>query len=377
MKRLTLVIYSLSAGGAERVMSILANYWAEKGWPVTLLSFDDGSKDPFYKLHPSIIRRPLGIAGASFNVLQGLINNIKRIRVLRQAIKTSAPEVVIAFTSRVNVQVLLAALGLDLPVVISERTVPAQRSLGRIWNFLRHWCYAKSSCLIVQSQGVLSYFQDGSNMRMRVIPNPVMASNGFGSGLENKKSAPAKKVLLSMGRLTQVKGFDLLLKAFSQVAQNHSDWSLVIWGEGPERGSLEKLRDDLGLHDCVQFPGLTNAPAQEMRRADLFALTSRWEGFPNVICEAMVCGLPVISFDCPHGPREIIRENIDGILVPHKDVDALAASLHSLMGNEAERNRLSARAPEVLERFGLKKVMGMWEEELNATLERSINEQKI
>ena len=374
MMRLTLVIYSLSAGGAERVLSILANYWAEKGWPVTLLSFDDGSTDPFYKLHPSITRRPLGVARASSNVLQGLINNIKRIRVLRQAIKTSDPQAVIAFTSRVNVQVLLAAIGLDLPVIISERTVPAQRSLGKIWNFLRRWCYAKSSCLIVQSQGVLSYFSDGSKMKMRVIPNPVKESNGFGSGLENKKSAPAKKVLMSMGRLAEVKGFDLLLKAFAKVAQNHRDWSLVIWGEGPQRASLEKLRDDLGLHDCVQFPGLTNSPAIEMGRADLFVLTSRWEGFPNVIGEAMACGLPVISFDCPHGPREIIRENIDGILVPHKDVKALADALHSLMGDEAERNRLSARAPEVLERFGLKKIMGMWEEELNACLGSSINE---
>ena len=171
-----------------------------------------------------------------------------------------------------------------------------------------------------------------------------------------------------MGRLEEVKGFDLLLKAFAKVAEKHPDWSLVIWGEGSQRTFLEKLRDDSDLNDRVQFPGLTSAPAKEMRQADLFALTSRWEGFPNVICEAMVCGLPVISFDCPHGPREIIRENADGVLVPPGDVEALANSLDSLMGDEAKRNRLSKRGPEVLKRFGLKKVMGMWEAELKASV---------
>ena len=197
--RLTLVIYSLSAGGAERIMSIMANYWAEKGWPVTLLSFDDGSKDPFYNLHPSITRRPLGIAGDSSNVLEGLANNIKRIRLLRQAIKKSAPAAVISFTTRINVQVLLATLGLDHPVLISERTVPAQRSLGRIWDFLRRWCYAQSSCLIVQSQGVLSYFAKESNLKTRVIPNPVLELNGFGSDQKNKKKARPTKYYCRWG----------------------------------------------------------------------------------------------------------------------------------------------------------------------------------
>lgn len=355
-------------------MSILANSWAEKGWPVTLITFDDGKANPFYKLHPSITHLTIGTARASSNILHGLKNNFLHIRVLRQALKKSDPQAIVAFTSRVNVQVILATLGLDLPVIVSERSVPTHRSLGKIWSFLRRFCYAKASCLVVQSQGVLSYFSDISKLKMRVIPNPVIEPKGLESGLDSENMASGKKVLMSMGRLVEVKGFDLLLRAFAKVAQEHSDWSLVIWGEGPLRTSLEKLRDDLGLHHNVQLPGLTNAPAKEMYRADLFVLTSLWEGFPNVICEAMACGLPVVSFDCPFGPREIIRENIDGVLVPHKDVDALANSLQSLMDNEEKRNRLSERAPEVLERFGLEKVMEMWKEELNASLENTIYE---
>ena len=385
--RLTLIISSLSSGGAERVMSIMANHWAEKGRRITLLTFDDGSEPPFYDLHPKVNHYPLNLFKASINPIERVGNALKRHWTLRRAIRESAPQVVFSFLTSTNILTILSTLWLRIPVIVSERTSLTHHRIGKARKFLRRWIYPRTTCLVVQTHDALAYFPAAVRRKARVIPNPVTAPPDLPAeklagarrtrrqaqqaGGDKVKSKQRVKIVIAMGRLSQEKGFDRLLKAFAEISHKHPAWAVAVWGEGSLRPKLEAVRDELGLKGRVSFPGLTRKPFEEMRQADLFVLSSHYEGFPNALCEAMACGLPVVSFDCPSGPRAIIRDGIDGILVPPGDARALASAMDRLMVDESERERLAARAPEVVERFGVERVMGMWEAVLHNAIKRS------
>jgi glycosyltransferase involved in cell wall biosynthesis len=357
--RLTLVIYSITSGGAERIMSIMANYWVAKGWKITLLTLVNREIPPFYDLDSRINYIPLGIAGKSPNPIIAIWNNLKRIRRLRAAIYDSKADAAISFMDTTNAIALLATRGLKIPVVVSERTDPTMYSIGKIWEQLRKWTYLFADRIVVQTKRTLDYFPSQLQARAYIIPNPVLEPP---KGNDSSEKLLGDLSLIAMGRLEYQKGFDLLLQAFAQLKDLHPEWTLIILGEGSLRPKLEHLRNQLGLANCVHFPGMVKNIYDFLQQAKIFVMSSRFEGFPNALCEAMVCGLPVISTDCLSGPAEIIRDGVDGILVPNEDVSALASAMERLMSDEEERKRLAARAPEVTERFSLEKVMGMWEE---------------
>ena len=370
--RLTLIISSLSAGGAERVVTLMANYWADKGRSITLLTFDDGTLPPFYALDARVHHRALAIASDSTHTLAALWSNLRRVRRLRSAIRASRPDGVISFLDRVNILTLLATRGLKIPVVVMEQAHPGSYPIGRAWERLRNWTYPRAERVVAVTARALDYFSPRIKARACVIPNPAV-SDGEANEPPSDQFLTRPSVI-AVGRLIQLKGHDLLLQAFSQLKDRHSTWTLTILGEGPSRAQLESLRHQLGIADRVHLPGSVQSPYSFLRQADLFVMTSRFEGFPLALCEAMACGLAVISTDCPSGPREIIRDGVDGILVPNEDVEALAEAMGRLMSDEEERRRLGLRAREVTERFGLKKVMAMWEELLGQLVRESVEQ---
>ncbi len=367
--KITLIIHSLTYGGAERIMSIMANYWSAKGWQITLLTFDD-NKIPDFSLDSRVIYIPLGIAKKSPNAVIGIWNNFKRIRILRNAIINSNPDVVISFMSKINIITLLATRWLNVPVIVSERSNPGKSYLGRNWQQLRKWTYSFADKIVFQTQRARDYFPLNLQNNSCIIPNMVVLPP---IKKQSSEKLSTERSLIAMGRFVPEKGFDLLLQAFAKIKDNYPEWTLTILGDGKLRPELESLRNQLGLSDRVYFPGMVNNTYPFLQQAEIFIMSSRFEGFPNAICEAMACGLPVISTDCPSGPREIIRDGIDGILVPNENISTLAIAIKRLISNQQERKSLATRAPEITERFSVEKIMVMWEELLVEILQKEFS----
>lgn len=356
-RRLTLLIHSLAGGGAERVFSMLANHWAAQGHTVTLMTLDRVEND-LYPLDPRVRRIGLDLLRESHNAWQAVRNNWTQIRQLRRAVRQSRPERIVSFIEAMNITALLACRGLDGGVIIAERTDPRHHPVGRIWSRLRRWTYPRCRALVVQTEAVREWMRPMLRGRpIHVIPNAVPPVENS----SRNRSQDGRHRILAMGRLARVKGFDLLIRAFAPVADRFPDWTLEILGEGPERASLQRLIEESRLRDRVILRGWMADPTPCLRQGDFFVLPSRYEGFPNALLEAMACGLPAVSFDIESGPREIIRHEIDGLLIPAEDVEALASALQRLMSDAELRQRLAAQAAKVTERFSPKRFFQQWD----------------
>jgi glycosyltransferase involved in cell wall biosynthesis len=209
----------------------------------------------------------------------------------------------------------------------------------------------------------------GDKVLVRAIPNGIPPYDGTPSTCESQ-------VVVAAGRLSRSKGFDLLVEAWAEVAEEHPGWTLQIWGEGELAGELGRQAEELGISDSVRLMGWTSTLQEQMAEASLFVLSSRAEGYPRVILEAMACGLPVVSADCPSGPREMITSGVDGVLVPSEDPRALAAAISDMIrsGPEARRS-LGAAGLRRVEELDQREVARRWER-LLSRLERRRSSQE-
>lgn len=353
----------MGGGGAERVTANLANYWAELGWDITVVTLASCDLD-FYELHPAVKRSALNLATDSSNVVVGLWHNMQRVTALRRFLRNTRPTIALGMMTTANVLLAWASLGLPISAVGSEHIHPPRYRLSLLWERLRQVSYGRLDTVTALTSESALWLKTHTTVRkVSVIPNAV----AWPMPVQEPKISPesvcphGRKVLLAVGRIERQKGFDYLLEAFAGVVEKHSDWDLVILGQGSLGPIFERQLHTMGLQNRVFLPGRVGNVGDWYGRADIYAMSSRFEGFGNTLAEALAHGVPSVSFDCETGPRDIIRHEVDGLLVPPDDVASLTAALDRLMSDAPLRRAFAKRAVEARERFSMTRIAKLWE----------------
>ena len=376
--KIVCIIHSLNGGGAERVMANLATRLSERGHRVVLITLDDGSRNR-HCLGDKVVRKPLDVMGITRGPVEKLAANARRLSRLRRAILGESPDVLLSFCDQTNVLVSAATIGLKIPLVISERSDPAEQRLGRLWEMGRRRLYPRVSRLVALTETSAATLRRLSDRPVDIVPSavdlPVFSGEpeiDEASGNSQTDRRQPAGVVLGIGRLEYEKGFDRLIQAFANVVDQQQksrngtragaepNWTLRILGEGTQRRSLMALADQLGVADRVSLPGWVRPVWNELRRATIFALPSRYEGFPSALLEAMAAGVPSLAVDCESGPRAIITSGLDGLLV-NNSIEGLSAGLTDLIRDPALRQQLGIAGQCVIERFGWDQMVDRYE----------------
>ena len=325
---------SLGSGGAERTIQYLSAYMAAKGHAVEVVSISD---NVFYALEGAKLTT-LGVGSQCSNAIERITNIIKRFARINRHVRKTRPDVVVCMLPE-TAKFLLGKRRYTL--ITSERNNP---ELDGDSN-LKIKLFRKSDGIVFQTQRAKDWYPADIQSKGVVIHNAV------GNPLVKKVGnvSERRKVISAVGRLTEQKDYPTLLEAFKTVRDRHSDYTLEIYGDGPDKDKLERLAARLGIADGVEFKGANKEAVLKIADSSCYVLSSKYEGMPNALMEAMAIGLPCVSTDCPNGPAELIENGNDGLLVPVGDSDAMAESICRMIENKDFAAACGLKARKILE----------------------------
>ncbi|RCT54252.1 glycosyltransferase family 4 protein [Winogradskyella sp. KYW1333] len=352
-KKIAFVIGALTAGGAERVISTLSNEFISD-FNVTIITFR--KTEPFYRLdHAVTVISCFDEISQPNSFLESIKLNYKIYKRITQIVKDLNIDLLIGFITQANIKTVLAAKKNKIPCIISERSDPFKSDIPRFWLILRKLIYPRANSIVVQTKKVKEIYQKMLNHEnIVVVPNPISTDFTELATSEVKK----EKIILSVGRLNNDKRHDLLIKAFKTLSPK--DWKVLIIGFGSNKSKLQKLINDLDLSHQIEIKSNIKNIEDYYRRASLFIFTSRAEGFPNVLLEAMYFKLPCISTDCNYGPSDIITNGQDGFLIPVDNQSRLVAKMDQVIKDEDLRTIISQNGHKTALKYKSKIVTRMW-----------------
>ncbi len=346
--KIIFAIPSMSGGGAERVISVLANEFVDKGIETKIL-MTAGNECAYY-LNPQI-----ELFQAGERTGGSIVKRISRVVKIRQYLKRNRDSILIAFESDAAFFCCIARMGLHIPMISSERNDPA--SFGN--DKIRTFAYRHSDRIVFQTQGARDYFQLQIQQKGRIIENPVR------DDLPAPYTGKRKKTVVCVGRFENQKNHKLLLKSFKRFSSKYADYTLHLYGKGSLEGEIKELACELGIEKKVVFEGFEKDVMTRIIDAGMFVLSSDYEGISNSLLEAMAIGLPVISTDCPCGGSKMcIQDGINGYLVPIEDEVALALAMEKIAADEEHSSKLGRAAAEIRNTFSTQNVVKKWVEVL-------------
>lgn len=344
------VTSTLTSGGSERVMSLLANQLAIRGHKVEIMNLNQHIV--FYPIDEHI---KLSFAQ---DEIGGSI--LKKILWLRKHVKVEKPDVVVPFMEAVYCVTLLALIGLKVPVISSERIDP--RYSPHFRNILRRIFLPLTTHLVVQTEDIKAFYPIFIQKKTSIIYNPISET------VFHLQEEPKKNVIINVGKLDEQKNQQLLIKAFARIADEFPEWKLVIYGEGPERYALESLVERLKIKDKISLPGRCEKVIEEMNKAKIFAFSSDYEGMSNAIMEAVCVGLPIVTTNVS-GAAELVKDGEGGFVVPIRDEKKLAETLYKLLSDEELREKMAKHNKATAPQFKLDRIVDQWENLLSKWVE--------
>ena len=344
-KDLVFVTGSMRRGGAERVISILSNDLVNRGWKVYIITLLRPEIE--YDLNTKIIHVDISSKKAN-----KALDIPRLVRELRRIIKDIKPNSVISFMMNINIVTWLAVRKLKVKFIASERNDPTQ-GRSRIKHWLSCLAYASTYKTVFQTDRAKSFYNSKIREKGIIIPNPI--------NVECLREKSQEHKIVSVGRLDPQKNRRLLIESFSVVHSNHPEYSLHIFGEGIQEQELKALATDLNISDYIVFHGNVNDVHYQIKDADIFVLSSDYEGLSNALLEAMMMGLPCVSTDCA-GATEAIENGVDGFIVPIRDKAKMIEAMEALIVDEKLREKFSKNAVIHAKQFEVKSVVDKWEE---------------